>query len=208
MADEHDKNTPGPLQGLKDFYQQNKSATVLLAGAVLVGTGYGLYQGLSTTGTPTPEATATASSSSIIAGTTGTPTPEQTATSAPVSSPSDVPQLSPGNQPQAPTPETDWRPVAEGFAKAWASTEGGRDAWLERLRPYVNDSTYQGFEFTDFDRYIVDKELDQLKVEATGDSSYDKLVAIYYKDNPDTPAVKVILSPVGENFQYQVISVQ
>lgn len=60
---------------------------------------------------------------------------------------SETPSLSPGGQDMAPTME-DWRPVAEEFATAWANPEGGKDAWLKRLRPLTSDDAYEGLEST------------------------------------------------------------
>lgn len=84
---------------------------------------------------PTNTATATATSA---------PTPNDSATSPP-------PVLSGGNKPQAPVP-TDWRPLANSFAKAWANPKVGQEAWLRALKPTVTSDLYDKFTSTDVER--------------------------------------------------------
>ena len=43
----------------------------------------------------------------------------------------------------------EWRPTAEKFAAAWANPEGGKEAWLKRLKPVVTDQLYSSFEYTE-----------------------------------------------------------
>jgi hypothetical protein len=43
----------------------------------------------------------------------------------------------------------DWKSYAEAFTKAWLNTEGGKDAWLGRLKPLVSPDLYAGFTATD-----------------------------------------------------------
>lgn len=52
-----------------------------------------------------------------------------------------------GDAPQGPE-RGDWTLPAEAFAKAWANGEGGKEAWLARIRPHVTDKLYVGFEST------------------------------------------------------------
>lgn len=190
---------------LKELYTKNKTVIHIIAAILALAVAYSIYQWATTHNTANSSSEATPTATALIAGTqdTNTPAPQDT-TATPTAS--EVPQLSPGDNPQAPTPTADWEPVAQGFGEAWANTDGGRDAWLERLRPYVNDTTYQGFEYTDFERYITDKQVDHTQL--AGIDGYDRRVEIYYTDDPTTPAVTVILSPTGENLQYQVVSVQ
>lgn len=203
-----EKRPAGPNEetNLKELYTKNKTVIHIIAAILALAVAYSIYQWATTHNTTSSsEATPSATATALIAGTqdTNTPTPQDT-TATPTAS--EVPQLSPGDNPQAPTPTADWEPVAQGFGEAWANTDGGRDTWLERLRPYVNDTTYQGFEYTDFERYITDKQVDHTQL--AGIDGYDRRVEIYYTDDPTTPAVTVILSPTGENLQYQVVSVQ
>ncbi|MCC3292824.1 hypothetical protein [Arthrobacter sp. zg-Y1110] len=64
--------------------------------------------------------------------------------------PSETPELEihVGNNQQA-IEETDWRVNADAFSEAWANPEGGKEAWLKRLRPYVTDELYKSFGYTD-----------------------------------------------------------
>lgn len=43
---------------------------------------------------------------------------------------------------------SDPQPVADEFAKQWANPEGGKEAWLARLRPLITDDAYAGFSYT------------------------------------------------------------
>lgn len=54
----------------------------------------------------------------------------------------------PPDGPQAPQ-IGDWEPVVNSFAKEWANDTGGHDGWLKRMRPYITDDLYEGFESTD-----------------------------------------------------------
>ena len=63
---------------------------------------------------------------------------------------------------------SDWRPVADGFAEAWANPDGGKDAWLKRLRPYVTDSLYRSFGYTDISNIPDDEYLSSSPMEEGG----------------------------------------
>lgn len=188
----------------KKFYTNNKTVVGIVVALTILAVGYIVTQALSAseqkvTATHTP-AVVTAQDTAI-----SSPTVDNNI----ITSPSEVPQLSSGNQAQAPTPTADWEPVAQGFGEAWANTEGGRDAWLQRIRPYVNDAMYQGFEYTDFERYVTDRQMERVELDGTGDSRYDIRANIFYVgDDPQKPSVTIWLSPTGENLQYQVVSVQ
>lgn len=54
----------------------------------------------------------------------------------------------PPDGPQAPE-LGEWEPVVDAFAKEWANDTGGHAGWLKRMRPYITDELYEGFESTD-----------------------------------------------------------
>lgn len=44
---------------------------------------------------------------------------------------------------------SDWSETADAFSEAWANPEGGKEAWLARLKPYLTPSLYKSFGYTD-----------------------------------------------------------
>lgn len=99
----------------------------------------------------TPSATPTA---------TATTKATTSATASPTSPP---PMLSGGDKPQAPSP-TDWKPVANSFAKAWANPKVGQEAWLSALKPTVTSDLYEKFTNTDVER-MSQLEVSEVNVE-------------------------------------------
>ncbi|MGK3708805.1 hypothetical protein [Arthrobacter sp. IK3] len=89
-------------------------------------------------GSPSPSATAQ-EGTEAPSGSGATPSPEPTL------------EIHIGNNQQA-VEAADWKETADAFSAAWANPEGGKDAWLKRLRPYVTDSLYKSFGYTDISR--------------------------------------------------------
>jgi hypothetical protein len=81
---------------------------------------------------------------------TATVTPTPIATASPTTT-TTAPAVSVGTAPQAPTP-TDWKPVANAFAKAWANPKAGQEAWLSALKPTVTSDLYDKFSNTNVER--------------------------------------------------------
>lgn len=93
------------------------------------------------------------------------PEARQTESAAPGQEPQQ--EIHVGNAQQA-VEAGDWQPVADGFAAAWANPEGGKDAWLKRLRPYVTDSLYRSFGYTDISNIPDDEYLSSSPMEEGG----------------------------------------
>jgi hypothetical protein len=72
------------------------------------------------------------------------------------SGPTAAPQIVAGGAQQAVTAQ-DWRPTAEAFAAAWANPEGGKDAWLARVKPYATPALAATFAYTDIRNIPTDK---------------------------------------------------
>lgn len=190
---------PGPKQQALEFYRENTVMVFIITALILAGIIYGIAQALTV---PTKnEAASTPQETSLVAGTPNTPTPTPTQiTPAPEET-----ILSGGNNPQAPGASDDWEPIAQQFAEAWANPEGGRDQWLARIQPLVDEVIYHGFENTNFEQYISAKEVD--RTEVTTIDGPDIGVKVFYKDNPQTPEMTILLSPAGENMTYRVVQV-
>lgn len=191
-----------PKNRVKEFISKNPILTAVIVLGIIVTVGYNIFaNNRGENAAPAPQAT------KVIAGSTSTDTAtaaETEPTAAPTTAlPTDIPQLSPGNSPQAPTVEADWRPVAEEFAKAYTNKDGGRDAWLERLRPLVDDVTYSAFENYEFDRDVYSATYQKWQGE-----SYDGAIVetkLYYEEAPSAP-VTITLAP-NDAFEYKVIMV-
>lgn len=89
-----------------------------------------------------------AGSPGVSAAAQATPAPSPTPTSTPA-------QGSGGTQQQSVVAQ-DWRPPAAAFAKAWGNHEGGKDAWLARIKPLVAPSLFEGFTRTDLSKVPAD----------------------------------------------------
>ncbi len=202
MNTEHKETGSNFADEARSFYAKNKTMVIIAVALLIMGIGYTIIQALNTSN---QDAAAEPTPTTVVAGAQDTSTSTTSTETASAAATSDVPQLSPGNNPQAPTANGDWEPTARAFAEAWANPEGGRDAWLARLRPLVDDTTYQGFERTNFDAYITAQQLDRVQLDAS--DGPDVMVAIYYTNDTSTPAAKILLTPSGENLTYQVTGV-
>jgi len=111
------------------------------------------------------------------------------------------PILSAGGQKQAPT-LGDWKPVAEKFATAWANPEGGKDAWLKRLRPLTNDKAYSGLENTSAERL---PKLTFASLDTQVENESTVVVDAVYTGS-SKPVLRIGLAPEN-NGQWQVVYV-
>lgn len=143
---------------------KDKAAVLVIAVLIVIGA---VYIGITRTGgdeeaAPQPTAAPTA----VLGGGPDSPEPSPTGSG----SPGDSAGPDTGTQPSetaVPAPETgsevqirvgdaqqaveaaDWSGTADAFSAAWANPEGGKDAWLARLKPYLTPSLYASFGYTD-----------------------------------------------------------
>jgi hypothetical protein len=159
-----------------DLVKEHKWKIVVVIICLFAGFSY-----LSMLNQPVPEASSTASSPSsqplASASATATPTGEA---SKPASSaaPSAVPTITVGTGPQAPTP-TDWKPVANAFANAWANPKVGKDAWLSAIKPTVTPDLYDQFTNTDIERV---GQLEVVKVSSEQQDYAGVNARVYFKN--------------------------
>lgn len=113
---------------------------------------------------PTVSATATlGGDETASASATPTAAPEDSAAALAAAAAQAAAQASPeaagpvvlGAAPQAPS-EKPWRPYADAFGTAWVNLDGGKDAWLARLKPLVSEGLYDGFTSTDINAIPID----------------------------------------------------
>lgn len=130
-------------------------------------------------------------SNSVVAGSGGSDSATETATATP--SPEKTKTLSADGAQQAPEAQ-DWRPVARDFATAWADSEGGKDAWLARLKPLTTDEVYKGFENTD-EKAIQNLTYSGLAVRLTQGSV--KYVNISYEETGDLMQIGLVTQNDG-----------
>lgn len=201
----HTSNSTGSNGSVKDWYQKNKVVAIIVVLAVIAAIFYALTQGGSN-GSNTQGNSAPANDDKVVAGVANTATEEPSPGSSDTltADPSQSAILSADGHEQAPEVKTDWRPVAEDFAKAYGNPEGGRDAWLARLKPLVNEETYQGFESTDFDHFIKAQSFDRLG-EPYADGSIIQTYVFF--EGSTEPGATITLEPLGENQEYIVTNV-
>lgn len=70
--------------------------------------------------------------------------------------PTSAPEFVAGGAQQAVTAQ-DWRPPVEAFSAAWANPEGGKYAWLSRMKPYATPALESSLGYTDIGRIPADK---------------------------------------------------
>lgn len=89
----------------------------------------------------------------------------------------------------------EWKPVAEGFAKAWANPSVGEKKWRAAIKPYM---TTDGF---DAMSAAAIENVPQWKFEsATQTASYDQsnTVNLAYKEDPKGAKLKMIILSNGD----------
>lgn len=126
------------------------------------------------------------------------PTPTETNNSP---SPTKPPALSADGHEQGPS-LGDWQPVAEQFATNWANPDGGKDAWLKRLRPLTNDKAYNGLKRTG-ESAILDLEFVSLDTQFSDDST---AVTDATYSRSDQPVLRIGLAPTNTG-EWQVVYV-
>lgn len=131
-------------------------------------------------------------------GAEATPSPTET-NNAPT--PTKSPVLSADGHAQGPA-LGDWQPVAEQFATNWANPDGGKDAWLKRLRPLTNDKAYNGLKRTG-ESAILDLEFVSLDTQFS-DTSTAVTDATYSQANQ--PVLRIGLAPKNDG-EWQVVYV-
>lgn len=104
-----------------------------------------------------------------------------------------APEIVAGGAQQAVT-EQDWRPMAEAFAAAWANTDGGKDAWMARLKPHATPSLIEAFAYTDISNIPSDKLSSVSSIEeASGTISFNA----YFEDGGTLFQGLAVLRPDG-----------
>jgi hypothetical protein len=144
-----------------------------------------------------PVSDASSGSSTAPAYTAPSATPTSTVTAKPTStaSPSPtptVPTVTVGTAQQAPTP-TDWNPVANAFAKAWANPKIGKEAWLSAIKPTVTSDLYDQFANTDITR-VGQLEVAKISSEQTDYAGVN--ARVYFKNTDFT--IMIHLEPQAD----------
>lgn len=132
-----------------DLIREHKWKIIVAAICVFAGIAY-----FSMENQPVTDPSSNPTSSSAPSYITPSASPTATETSTPIASVSPtetIPAMPVGTDPQAPPP-TDWKPVANSFATAWANPKVGQEAWLSALKPTVTADLYDKFSNTDVER--------------------------------------------------------
>lgn len=99
-----------------------------------------------------------------------------------------------GNQPQTPDIQP-WEGFAEAFSVAWADTSGGKDAWLERLDPYITDELRNSYGYTDI-RALYDDTLVRITADEEDKAAY-KVFTAEYEESGKLFQGLIMLQPDG-----------
>jgi hypothetical protein len=89
----------------------------------------------------------------------------------------------------------DWKPVAEGFAKAWANPSVGGKKWRAAIKPYLTSDAYDAMSSADIEN------VPQWKFShATQTASYDQsnTVNLAYEENSKGAKLKMIILSNGD----------
>lgn len=144
---------------------KDKAAVLIIAVLVIIGA---VYIGITRTSGdeevagPTPTAAPTAVLGDGAEGPEASPTgsgsqdgsegpgagTQPPATAVPTDDATAEPEYRVGDTQQA-VEAADWSETADAFAEVWANPEGGKKAWLARLKPYLTPSLYKSFSYTD-----------------------------------------------------------
>ena len=126
-------------------------------------------------------------------------------------SPSSSPSASEGSASKSPTLSADgkkqdvtlgdWRPTARGFAEAWANPDGGKDAWLGRMKPMLTDEMYNRFKNTN-ENQIEDLNYEGLSVYSENEN--EEIIDISYEGQRDY--MRIALTPAGEDWKVAYVT--
>lgn len=144
---------------------KDKAAVLIIAVLVIIGA---VYFGITRSSGPdeTPGTTPTAAPTAALGDGAEGPDPSPTESGSPDASKgpetgtqppgATVPEEDTGAEPEYRVGDTqqaveasDWSETADAFSAAWANPEGGKEAWLARLKPYLTPSLYKSFSYTD-----------------------------------------------------------
>lgn len=153
----------GPLAFVRKYWVALGIGTVVVGSLIFTGLGGGVSVPAET---PSTSATGNSSPANPL------PSATSTATSVPTSAPTATftPEFTVTNGPNQAFTPPEWQSTATSFANAWANPGEGKEAWLNGLRPYIDDSLYQDMESVDINLVPIDKvvEVTELKNDHMG----------------------------------------
>lgn len=144
----------GPLAFVRNHWIALGIGAVVVGSLIFTGMGGGVSVPSESpkTATAIPSSVSTPSATA----TTGTPTPVPTATF--------TPEFTVTNGPNQAFTPPEWQPTANAFASAWANPGDNKEAWLNSLRPYVDDALYQDLQSVDINLVPIDKVVEVTEI--------------------------------------------